>query len=103
VLLHRSPERSWTALEASQAVYTVPTSAAARLDALVSAKLVASDGAPEPSYRFAPGSDQLARRVDDLAAAYARDRVALLKRVIARATDPAQQFADAFRLRRDKP
>ena len=87
--------------EVCDAVYTVPTSASTRLAQLVEAGTVVSEG-PEPRYRYRPASDEIASRVDAVAEAYARDRVAVIKAVLERATDPARQFADAFRLRGDK-
>lgn len=99
LLLHRSPERGWRALEVSQAIYTVPASATMRLESLVAAGFLTSDGGADPQYRYDPRSEELRRQVDALAAAYKADRVALIKLIFARPPDPLQSFADAFRLR----
>ncbi len=99
LLLHRSPEKEWTALDVSQAIYTVPASATMRLEGLVAGGFVSSSGGPDPRYRYSPRSDELGRQVDVLAAAYRADRVAVIKLIFARPPDPLQSFADAFRLR----
>jgi saccharopine dehydrogenase-like NADP-dependent oxidoreductase len=99
LLLHRSPEKEWTALDVSQAIYTVPASATMRLEGLVAYGFVVSSGGADPRYRYSPRSEELGRQVDVLAAAYRADRVAVIKLIFARPPDPLQSFADAFRLR----
>lgn len=99
LLLHAHPERTFTALEVSQQVFTVPASALLRLEELTAAGLLASDGGPDPRYRYAPGSPGLAARVDGLAAAYRADRVAVVRLIFATPTDPLRSFANAFRLK----
>ena len=99
LLLHREPERDWTALDVSQAIYTVPASATLRLEALASAGFVTSTGEGDPRYRYAPANEGLRRQVDVLAEAYRADRVAVIKLIFSRPPDPVQSFADAFRLR----
>jgi hypothetical protein len=99
LLLHREPEREWTALDVSQAIYTVPASATLRLEGLAASGFVASTGGGDPRYRFAPRSEALRAQVDVLAEAYRADRVAVIKLIFSRPPDPVQSFADAFRLR----
>lgn len=99
LLLHRSPERAWTALEVSQSIYTVPASATMRLEGLVAHGFLTSTGGADPQYRYSPGSAELRAQVDALAEAYRADRVSLIKLIFARPPDPLQSFADAFRLR----
>lgn len=99
LLLQRSPEKRWTALDVSQAIYTVPASAIMRLEALVAEGFAASSGGADPLYSYAPRSEDLRRQIDALAAAYRADRVSVIKLIFARPPDPLQSFADAFRLR----
>ncbi len=101
LMLVGAPERAWTADEVSRQVFTVPAAAIASLEALVGQGLAASDGAGNPTYRFAPATPQLARQVAALAAAYRESRVAVIQLVFARPSDPLRSFADAFRVRRD--
>lgn len=99
LLLQRSPEKQWTALEVSQAIYTVPASATMRLEALVAQGFLVSAGGADPRYSYGPRSDAMRIQVDSLAAAYQADRVSVIKLIFARPPDPVQSFADAFRLR----
>ena len=100
LLLHAEPERSFTAAEVSQRVYTVPAAALLRLDELATAGLLTSDGAGDPRYRYAPASPALGSRVDALARAYRADRVAVVRLIYDVPRDPVRSFADAFRLRK---
>lgn len=99
LLLHRLPDRAWRSVDVSKEVYTVPASATLRLEGLAAAGFVTSAGGADPVYRYEPRSEELARRVDELAAAYRSDRVAVIKTLFDRRPDPLQSFSDAFRLR----
>lgn len=99
LLLHRGPEKQWTATDVSQAIYTVPASATLRLESLVAAGFVASTGGGDPRYWYHPKNEELGKQVDMLAEAYKADRVAVIKLIFAQPPDPVQSFADAFRLR----
>ena len=103
VLLHGSPERAWTADALSQAIYTVPQSAAKTLARLAELGFAeAAGGAADPAYRYAPSTPEADRTVAELAAAYRANRVAVVKLVFEPRADPLKSFADAFRLRKDR-
>ncbi len=97
--LHRNPEQRFTAEELGPAVYTVPAAALLRLEELVARGFAQSDGGQNPSYRYAPSSPPLARQVDELAAAYAANRVAVIQQIFQKPKSAAQAMADAFRIR----
>jgi hypothetical protein len=99
LLLYREPDKAWTALDVSRAVYTVPASATMRLERLVAGGFLASSGDSDPKYRYSPSSPQLRSNVEQLATAYARDRVAVIKLIFSRPPDPVESFSDAFRLK----
>jgi hypothetical protein len=99
LLLHRDPEKQWTAADVSQAIYTVPASATMRLEGLVAAGFVATTGGADPRYSYQPRNDGLGSQVDVLAEAYRADRVAVIKLIFAQPPDPLQSFANAFKLR----
>jgi hypothetical protein len=100
LLLHSEPSRDFTAAEVSQRIYTVPSSATARLEELITLGLAQSDLEADPRYQYAPATPALGGRVDALAAAYRVDRAGVIRLIFAQPTTPAQAFADAFRLRR---
>jgi len=102
LLLHSQPNRQWTAAEISQAVFTVPTSATMRLEGMVASGLLVSSGGADPHYTFSPTSPGLRARVDELAAAYRSNRVAVIGLVFQRPPDPLKSFSDAFRLRKEE-
>ena len=99
LLLYRNPGRAYTALEVSQAVFTVASVATLRLEALVGRGLLISTRTADPAYRYEPGTEELARRVDKLAAVYQANRVGVIQLLFARPPDPMQTFADAFRIK----
>ena len=99
LLLYRHSDRTFTALEVSQAVFTVASAATLRLEGLVARGLLASNGTADPEYRYQPASEELARRADQLAAVYQANRVGVIQLLFARPPDPLQTFADAFRLK----
>lgn len=101
LLLERDPEHGWTADEISRQVFTVPAAAIGSLEGLVARGLAASDGAANPTYRYAPATADVRRQVSALADAYRTSRVAVIQLVFAKPADPLRSFADAFRVRRD--
>jgi hypothetical protein len=100
LLVHSGGEREWTPEQVAQSIYTVPAGATRRLEQLVDMGLVASNGAMNPAYRFAPSTAALRGQVDDLAAAYKTNRVGVINLIYDRAADPLRSFSDAFKLRR---
>lgn len=99
LFLHRNQATSYTAEVLSPEVYTVPAAALLRLEGLVARGFVTSDRAANPSYRYAPSSPDLAGQVDELAAAYQANRVAVIQTIFQQPRSAAQSLADAFRLR----
>lgn len=99
LLLYRNADRAYTALEVSQAVFTVASAATLRLEGLVARGLLTSTGTADPEYRFAPRTEALARDADRLAEVYQADRIGVIQLLFARPPDPVQTFADAFRLK----
>ena len=99
LLLYRHPERTFTALEVSQAVFTVPSAATLRLEGLLARGLLTSSGTADPAYSYHPATGELGQRVDQLAAVYQANRVGVIQLLFARPPDPLQTFADAFRLK----
>jgi hypothetical protein len=101
VLLFRNdPTRTWTPEEAGQRLYVSTTVAAHVLAELRERGFFAQEC---ERYRYAPASPELAAVLDDLAAAYSRQLVAVTQLIHAKASRSVRDFANAFRLRRPKP
>ena len=56
-----------------------------------------------PQFRYRPRTPELARTVADLAQAYADRRVTVIGLIFSKPVDKLRSFADAFRLRKDRP
>jgi len=99
LLLRAEPARSWDAPLLARRLY-VPERTAQELLAQLAASGVTAPGEGEAGVRFAPRED-LGDLLDRLAAAYAADLVAVTDLIHSRIDKRAQQFADAFRFRKE--
>ncbi|HYH83177.1 MAG TPA: hypothetical protein VEX86_25500 [Longimicrobium sp.] len=98
MLLHGQRDRAWTAESLSQALFSVPQSAALTLERLRESGWAAAEGGGAFRYAAADADD---RRIAQVAGAYRTNRVGLMKHLFARRVDPVRSLADAFRVRKD--
>ena len=56
-----------------------------------------------PQFRYEPRTAELSATVDELARAYADRRVTVIGLIFSKPVDKIRSFADAFRLRKDRP
>ncbi len=96
LLLRAEPERAWDAAQLSRRLYVGERQAAQLLHQLLEAGVAAAS----PDVRYAPAAE-LRTLIDALAAAYAADLMAVTRLVHSRLDKRAQQFADAFRFRKE--
>src|SRR4051812_31732079 len=101
LLLHRAPVRPWSAAQVYEVVRSSPSSVAARLEAFTAVGFLEKAEGPPTTYRYAPKSD-LRSAVDETAHAYEIWRLRVIEAIFAPEPDPAQKFADAFKLRKDQ-
>lgn len=100
LLLRNSANRSWTSAEVYEVVRSSRASVEERLESFVQLGFLAKeDGAP-PTFRYAP-KENLGAAVDETAGAYQKWRVRVIEAIFTPAVDPAQRFADAFKVRKD--
>jgi DNA-binding IclR family transcriptional regulator len=100
VLLVRSaPGQDWDTAAVARRLYLPPARVGELLQALAEAGM-ARESAPG-AWRYSPATPELAQRLDALAAAYAADLVGVSRLIHSRIDKRAQQFADAFRWRKD--
>jgi len=101
LLLRADPKQQWHSDTLSQRLYVRERTAHTLLEELCRAGMaVPCTGAPG-CYRYQPSSELLQARVDALAELYAKHLVEVTLVIHSSLDRKAQQFADAFKLRKD--
>lgn len=98
LLLRAEPVKDWDAAELARRLYVPERTAADLLDQLRASGM--AQGAAGPAVRYAPTAE-LAALIDQVAQAYASNLVGVTDLIHSRIDRRAQQFADAFRFRKD--
>ena len=99
LLLLGDPQKSWTAVDASRALYISPEMAAGLLAELSARGLARVD--PDAHYRYGPAAEEMDRHVRQLAELYKSRRVSVISLIHSSPVDKLRRFADAFRFSRD--
>jgi len=100
LLLRNSENRFWTSAEVYEVVRSSRSSIEERLESFVLLGFFAKDEGPPPTFCYAP-KEILAAAVDETASAYQKWRVRVIEAIFTPVVDPAQRFADAFKVRKD--
>jgi hypothetical protein len=87
--------------EIARGLYIPEPAAADIVEALRAAQIVVPAGATPGAHRFAPATEELGRVCGQLAAAYGHNLIGVTDLIHSRTGRKAQQFADAFKLRKD--
>ena len=106
LLLHAQAPRQFTAAELAQELRIDAAWVSVQLASLADAGvLTAAAPAPgaAPQSRYEPRAADLDRAVAGLAREYAARRVTVIGLIFSKPVDKIRSFADAFRLRKDKP
>jgi hypothetical protein len=82
-------------------LYMTRTAAEQVVDGLREAQVIAPHPSIAGAWRFAPGTPELERMLRELSLFYSRDLIGVTDLIHSRTARRAQQFADAFRLRKD--
>ena len=98
LLLQRSPERTWRAAEVASSLQLGDVVADRSLSKLCGKSLLDVRLGSDLFYSFAPRLPHLRQGAQELARAYASNRLAVLKLVSGRARAPVRDFAEAFRI-----
>jgi len=102
LILRANPAQQWHADTLAQRLYVRERTAQALLDDLCRAGMAAPCSPPHAHcYEYHPSSPQLGERIDALADLYARHLVEVTHLIHSSLDRKAQQFADAFKLRKD--
>lgn len=100
LLLRRERIRSFTAPVVANEVGIEIDVAQQQLSELTSANLIETMTGEVATYRYAPVDQTLASLVDQLAVAYAKQRVPILSLILAEHEDRTRCFIEAYRLNR---
>jgi len=102
LLLRTDPDMGWDVPRVAARLYVAERQAAEVLTALAAAGIARSEDQGETAlFRYAPATDELRERLDGLAQAYSANLVGVTDLIHSRIDKRVQQFADAFRLRKD--
>jgi hypothetical protein len=101
LLLRSAPDQWWDGKKVAQRLYMPEKAAEALLDELHAAGILAVADDGSRSYRYSPTTDELRQIIDELADTYARHLVEVTHLIHSKTSKKAQQFADAFKLRKD--
>lgn len=99
MLLLRAEPRAWDSFLLAGRLYIGEAQALELLQAMQQAGVVAR--LEDASFRYAPANDELRSTIDALAAVYATDLVGITDLIHSRLDKRAQQFANAFRWKKD--
>lgn len=101
LLARDAPEQEWDAKSLAQRLYISESAAAELLATMHAASLLACLDGETPHYRYHPESEALRDIVDRVAAVYARNLIEVTNLIHSNSGRKAQQFADAFKWRKD--
>ena len=102
LLLRADPEVGWDVRRLAARLYVAERQAAEVLSALAAAGIAHGEDQGETVlFRYAPATAELRERLDAVAQAYSANLVEVTDLIHSRTHKRAQQFADAFRLRKD--
>jgi hypothetical protein len=102
LLLRSDPNMGWDVPRLATRLYVAERQAAEVLTALTAAGVAQGEVQGGTTLIcYAPANDELRERLDALALAYSTNLVGVTDLIHCRSDKRAQQFADAFRLRKD--
>jgi predicted ArsR family transcriptional regulator len=101
LLLHNEPAQSWDRRSVAQRLYISEKAAAELLADLCAAGFLVVTERETSMYRYHPRSDELRQMINQLAEAYAKNLVEVTNLIHSKTGKKAQQFADAFKWRKD--
>ncbi len=101
LLLRADHEMDWDADAVAGRLYVTPEEAVPWLKRLCNEGFLVANDQTSPRYRYQPRSAELAQMVDHLAQVYAKHLVAVTQLIHSKPRSRVQEFAEAFRLRKD--
>jgi hypothetical protein len=101
LLLRDGAQRTWTPADVYQIVQSSERSVTDTLEALCRQGLIQKIEQPRLAYQFQPKDDSLKETVARVAELYSERRVRVVQAIYSDRTSAADEFAKAFRLRKD--
>ncbi len=101
LLLRNEPDQPWDVSRVAKRLYMDEKRAAELLSLLRQGGVLQVVEEQLPSYCYSPATDELREMIDRLAEVYATNLVEVTHLIHSSMDKKAQQFADAFRLRKD--
>jgi tRNA uridine 5-carbamoylmethylation protein Kti12 len=99
--LYNQPEKEWTAEAVYLEIQSSQSSVSLQLRELCNKGLLIQTS--NQLFRYSPRTPTLAQTVRALAAVYKERRIKVIELIYRKQIDKVQSFADAFRIRKDKP
>ena len=100
LLLHFEPDTVWSVQDCADRLGIPPNICKRQLELLTSGGLLTTDSAGS---RFGPKTPELRGQVRRLVQVYGERRIEVVNSIVGRSLDRIREFADAFRLRKEKP
>ena len=102
LLLSGNPHRWWSAKAVYDVVKSSPGSVQDRLEEMARREVLKKETEGEIRYQFSPTDDSLWKVVSELREAYKERSVKIVQAIYSKPPDGVQEFARAFRVRKDK-
>ena len=102
LLLRSKREGPWSCGAVANRLYIDQKQTAELLTRLHADGFLTAAGENDPVYRYQPATAQLQKMVDSLAEFYGKHLVPITNLIHSKPKNRVQEFADAFRLRKDK-
>jgi hypothetical protein len=102
LLLRSHSEDQWDAQALAKRLYIDERQTAEVLSRLAADGFVIAIATEPPRYQYGPSSQELRHMLDRVSKAYAKHLVPVTNLIHSKPKTRVQQFADAFRLRKDK-
>jgi hypothetical protein len=101
LLLRNEPERTWDANQVSRRLYMGEKEASAILERLAASGIAAQVGGQPATWQYGPRDEALGDIISRLADVYSKQLVEVTHLIHSTVDQSAQQFSDAFRLRKE--
>ncbi len=103
LLLRANPDMDWSEPAVAARLYLAPEEVSPLLSRLQADGFIMAADSPVIQYRYHPSSPELAAMADRVAEEYAKHLVPITKLIHDKPRLRIQEFADAFKLRKDPP